>query len=167
LETKIVKRAIITVDRTEHDTYGNLIVYDKDGQKYKISPKREPLFNLFTPGATIELGYGEYEHKQYIAGAVVAKGQPEKAVDKVVAPDTGKGAESPRSAPQTVEKGKSSSFALSYAKDLVVGYASTHEIELDASVTKVIEIACIFDQYLQGNLQIDNLKLTKLIASLK
>ena len=68
---EITRQAIIVVDLAEKNQYGDLIVTDKDGKKYKVSKKRERLYPLFAHDTAVELSYAVYNEIEYIADAIL------------------------------------------------------------------------------------------------
>jgi len=70
---EITKRAKFTVESSEVDSYGNLIVTSKKGNTYKIGGKREPLFSTFQPDVEVIIGYAMYNNREYIAEATQAE----------------------------------------------------------------------------------------------
>jgi len=79
-ELVIVKEHIITVETATVDGYGKLVVMGTDKIKYTLSEKRKALFSIFQPGAIINLRYGNYMNKDYIADAVkIGQVAPDKA----------------------------------------------------------------------------------------
>ena len=68
-EITIVKKEIVTpIDRNEN-TYGDILFHDKAGKEYKISNKRAHLGSEIVEGQAVELGYGNYMNRDYIAEA--------------------------------------------------------------------------------------------------
>jgi hypothetical protein len=65
METKITRYETVNVTSTQKDPYGNLIV----NGTLKVGKKREPLFDVFQPGAEVKIGYASYMNKDYIATA--------------------------------------------------------------------------------------------------
>jgi hypothetical protein len=65
MDTKIERYELITVETTENDKYGNLIV----NGTYKVGAKRANIFQVFQAGAEVKLGYATYMNKEYIATA--------------------------------------------------------------------------------------------------
>ena len=81
----ITRTEVIIVDDTSLNDYGDLIVIDKAKIEHKIGKKRERLFNLFQPNASILLKYSVYMDKEYIADAEQVKGNlPVKATTAAV-----------------------------------------------------------------------------------
>jgi len=70
-EPKIIKETIIQVDHDtlENDDYGSLKFLDRQGNSYKISNKREHLFNVIQNNASVQLFWAKYMDKLYIADA--------------------------------------------------------------------------------------------------
>lgn len=73
-EIKIIKKEIaIPVDRNENG-YGDILFHDKAGKEYKISNKRAHLGSEIIEGHAVELGYGNYMNRDYIAEARLVEG---------------------------------------------------------------------------------------------
>lgn len=64
-EPKIERYETITVETTQKNQYGDLMV----NGTLKIGKKRSNLFDVCQPGAEIKLGYASYMNKEYIATA--------------------------------------------------------------------------------------------------
>lgn len=148
---------IIVVGVTEKDGYGNLWVTPQgDGDRVKIAAKRANLHPLFEQGKAVILHWEKYMNKPYVADAKLVEGElppptkPEEPQSAV--PDT-MSKTPPRA---VVSDPKNRAFCLSYAKDLAVA----DKIKPD----KIINWACIFEDYLNGNLHIDDTQLSKLLT---
>ncbi len=66
MDTKIEKYETFTVEDVTTDEKGKLIV---NGGKYKVSPKRSNLFNVFQVGAEVKIGWANYMNQDYISTA--------------------------------------------------------------------------------------------------
>uniref|UniRef100_A0A6M3IIK8 Uncharacterized protein n=1 Tax=viral metagenome TaxID=1070528 RepID=A0A6M3IIK8_9ZZZZ len=69
VETKITRKEVFVTESSELNKYGDLIVTDKAGKTHKIGKKRPNLFDVFQPDRAVEVGYGEYMNREYIAVA--------------------------------------------------------------------------------------------------
>ena len=69
----IIKRVKITVESSDTNQYGDLIVHSKEGQDYKVSNKRTQLFDVFQPDAEVVIGFASYMNKEYVAEATAAE----------------------------------------------------------------------------------------------
>jgi len=69
---EIIRRERITVESSEHNQYGDLIVQTVAGNEYKVSKKRAQLFAVFQDGAEVVIGWSSYMDKEYIAEATPA-----------------------------------------------------------------------------------------------
>lgn len=156
------KDVIIVVGVTELDQYGNLIVTDKDGNKFKIAAKRSTLHPLFQQGKAIMLHYETYMDKPYVASAKPVEGNlpapvkpqqvpdpkdmPPKSLTELLKQETGS---KPPDAKKTDPKNRA--FALSYSKDISVA-----KITKGDKVTglETLRIAELFRQYLDGEIDI-------------
>ena len=66
---QITRYAVFTVSSTNPNQYGDLMVKDTAGTEYKISNKRNRLFEAFQIGAEVKVGYAVYMEREYIASA--------------------------------------------------------------------------------------------------
>jgi len=71
-QTEIKRKERFTVNMACPNDYGDLIITDTTGKDHKLSSKRANLFEIFQPGASIEVGIAEYMQKEYIATAVLS-----------------------------------------------------------------------------------------------
>jgi len=108
-EPKIERYELITVESTEKNQYGDLLV----NGKLKVGNKRSQLFDIFQPGAEIKIGWASYMNKEYIASA-------EQTGTHVVIP-VSTSTEIPKKSETPLQNTKDRAVSISYAKDLVVG----------------------------------------------
>jgi len=72
----IIRQDKFTVQSTEENEYGDLMVTDTDGNPHKIGVKRKRLFGVFEGGGEVKVGYAEYKNKEYIAEAEMVNSVP-------------------------------------------------------------------------------------------
>lgn len=65
----IIRRVKFTVRDSATDNYGNLVVQSTTGEEYKVSVKRNQLFDVFQPDTEVVVGYASYMNKEYVAEA--------------------------------------------------------------------------------------------------
>ena len=121
-EPKIERYETITVETTQKNQYGDLLV----NGTLKVGNKRSHLFEVFQPGAEVKLGYAVYMNKEYIATAEqTGTHTVPKEEGHLVKAAKAMGAEVISEKP-IVHDNKSRSMAIAYAKDL----AAAGKIEL-------------------------------------
>jgi hypothetical protein len=157
-QTQIIREQIIVVDHSETDQYGNLIVTDKRGDKYKIGAKRSALFGVIVPGRAVKLGYGTYMNKDYIADAVLVETPPAQPTPTSYPKPPQESVQSKSSPVPAQTKGiipesRNKSFAIAYAKDVMVAKITVGLIkEINkVEVDKCIKLAEEFRAYMDGD----------------
>jgi len=120
----IIKETQIIVESTRLDDYGNLWVLDKNGDETKIAQKRSHLFPIFQPERGVNLYWAKYMDKLYVAEAQplgdMINAPAEKPTLTTPTPDQPE-IDASASKPQPKAPSKNAAFAVSYAKDLVLG----------------------------------------------
>ena len=102
------RETICTIDHWELDDYGNLKFWDKHGDEYKLSKKREHLFpQIQQTDKAVKLLWSVYKGIEYISDVV--------AVEDEIAY-----VESELKRPQTKPDNKNRGYAMSYSKDISV-----------------------------------------------
>ena len=109
---QITRYAVFTVSSTNPNQYGDLMVKDTAGTEYKISNKRNRLFEAFQIGAEVKVGYAVYMEKEYIASAEQT-GTHIPEVEKIKEA----GAKVANVTISKADNSKNRAVALSYAKD--------------------------------------------------
>ncbi len=71
-KAEIIRHEKFTVDHSEVNDFGALVVTDKTGKEHKVSEKRAHLFDVFQPDAEVVVGISSYMNKEYIASAMPA-----------------------------------------------------------------------------------------------
>jgi len=104
-EPKIERYEVITVETTQKNQYGDLLV----NGTLKVGNKRSNLFDVFQPGAEVKIGYASYMNKEYIASA--EQTGTHTMTHNVI----------PKKTITPTQDTKDRSVAISYAKDLVIG----------------------------------------------
>jgi len=69
---EIIRRERITVESSEYNQYGDLLVTTTAGNEYKIGNKRAQLFAVFHDGAEVVIGWATFKGREYIAEATPA-----------------------------------------------------------------------------------------------
>ena len=134
---QITRYAVFTVSSTNPNQYGDLMVKDTAGTEYKISNKRNRLFEAFQIGAEVKVGYAVYMQKEYIASAEQT-GTNIPEVEKIKEA----GAKVASVSISKTDNVKNRAVALSYAKDAWIA----GKIEKDA----LYKSADYFLQYIEG-----------------
>ena len=157
---EIIRTEDIVVDSSILDKYGNLVVLDKGGNEHRVSAKRKRLFDIFQEGVAVHLCYASYMNKEYIADAVPVAQLVKPAIPKAETVAVNKGIPPPKAKAES----KNGSYALAYAKDLIVALIVSGQVkELTPKVIgSIMKSAELFRQWLDGDIWID----TKFIASL-
>ena len=68
----IIRREKFTVDHSEVNDYGDLVVTSKEGSEYKVKSKRTQLFDVFQPDIEVVVGWASYMNHEFIAEATQA-----------------------------------------------------------------------------------------------
>ena len=114
-QPKVIKTQTIVVDHSGINNYGDLIVWDKGGNEWKVAQKRDHLHSIFQDGKAVELGIANYMDKDFITEAsLVEDGLPE------VKPKEKPKEKAATIIPTDAASLKNRAFSLSYAKDLAV-----------------------------------------------
>ena len=154
--TEITREDIVVVDTVSNNEYGDLLFTVKGGEEYKISNKRIQYFEkVILPDTAIKLSFAEAHGREYIYRADSVEGElPEKKP-------------SPKEKPK-IKQGdsKNGAFSLSYAKDMVVATLSPEKPLTVSHARTVIKIARLFESYLDGNLEISDEEMAKLVMEM-
>jgi len=114
-EPKIERYEVITVENTQQNQYGDLIV----NGNLKVGNKRTHLFDVFQPGAEVKLGYAVYMNKEYIATAEQTGTHTISEEGHLVKAAKDMGAKVISEKP-VIHDSRNRSMSIAYAKDLVV-----------------------------------------------
>lgn len=120
---KIIRREKFVVDHTETNDYGDLMVTSKLGNEYKVKQKRNQLFAIFQPDIEVVVGFASYMDREYIATAT-----PSQQIISTETPIESEPVKPPsvtrevvgKKPPKYTTDNRDKSFALSYAKDIIV-----------------------------------------------
>ena len=169
-EVEIIRKSIFVVDHTELDEeYGKLIITDKEGKTHTVNKKHESLHPVFADGIAVEVGYGSYMNKEFIHTARQVKDALPPPVPVAIPkapPDAPQPATSinkpPAAPPPSTSRrppldDKTRGVALSYAKDMAVAKIIEKE--------KILDWAAIFATFIDGNIEIDDLKVLELVRT--
>lgn len=149
---------VITVAMTEKDTYGNLKVTDNLGNEYKIGGKRSQLFEVFVQGRAVKITWDNYMNKDYISDAEPFNPETEGTTAGGIEVAS---ATAPKPTPKATEKPagqselKNRSFAVSYAKDLVVAGVIAPD--------RILSYAEYFARYMDGSLEVEDKDVASLL----
>jgi hypothetical protein len=113
-EPKIERYETITVETTQQNQYGDLMV----NGTLKVGKKRSNLFDVFQPGAEVKLGYASYMNKEYIATAEQTGTHTLPEEGHLVKAAKAMGAVPVNETPKSSVKDRA--VAISYAKDLAI-----------------------------------------------
>ena len=128
---------VISNEETRTDSYGNMYFKDIGGGEHKIGAKRpKAVFDLIenSKGMAVELHYKTFNDKKYIDNVILAG---EDLFEEKKPPRT------------TQAKSPDKSFALSYAKDIVVARINNGLIN-EGIADSVISYAKVFEKYLNS-----------------
>ncbi len=142
----IIKRVKITVESSDTNQYGDLIVHSKEGQEYKVSNKREHLFDVFQRDAEVVVGFASYMNKEYVAEATAA--------EQVVTTDTSVQKEKPPQLNPALAKNKADSRGDSIEKQ--VSLKASVELS-SAGIIKpeqTLSYAEVYYRWLKGDIEV-------------
>ena len=173
-EVEITRKQIIVVGEVGTNSYGDLTWTDKEGKEYKVKSTRSEYFkDVIVPGQAVQLNFATYKGHEYPYSA-------EAVMDKIEAVQpthlTEKGTLVPAKQPSPTSRGKEES-AMSKTdwseKDRITRESIQRQTALksatdiacaqivqgkEMSTGKVIEVAKLFEAYLEGNYLVDEAK---------